>query len=82
MKYCSAQRSDHLTPLPESFTACAMITDSGDELEISELMMRRACDLIDADQVWPFAGQTVFGGMRTVSNSASADILPFRRPAN
>lgn len=81
MKYCSAQRSDHLTPLPDSFTACAMINESGDELEISELMMRRACDMIDAEQVWPFASQTVFAGMKTVSKT-SAEILPFRRPAN
>ena len=82
MKYCNAQRSDQLAPLPKSFTACSMVNESGDELEISELMMRRACDLIDADQLWPFASQSVYSGMRTVSSNTSAEILPFRRPTN
>jgi len=51
-----------------------------DEQEISELMIRRACDRMDADQIWPFASDTLLPQMRTITKT-SADILPFRRPS-
>ncbi len=80
MKMTSAERIDRLTLLPKSLTVCSMIDESGDEQEISELMIRRACDRMDADQIWPFASDTLLPQMRTITKT-SADILPFRRPS-
>lgn len=81
MKYCNMQRFDSLTRLPESITVCATIDDNGKEQEITELMIRRACEEMDADQLWPYASRTLIAGMRAVS-PRGADILPFKRPAN
>lgn len=78
MKYCKAERLDSLTPLPESLTTCSMVDDAGKELEITEFMLRRACDEMAADQIWPFASQTVFAGMRSLS-TRSAEIIQFPR---
>jgi len=77
MKQTSAERVDQLTLLPRSLTVWSIIDESGDELEISEFMTRRACDKIAADQIWPFAGGSLLPEMQIISKP-SADILPFR----
>jgi len=76
MKYCNVQRVDKLTPLPESVSVCTILDDDGDEKVITELMIHRACKQMDADQIWPFASQTLFAGMRPVS-SPTAEIIQF-----
>jgi hypothetical protein len=81
MKYCNVERIDSLAPLPESLTVCAMVNDSGEELEITEFMLRRACDEMDTDQIWPFASQALFSGMRSLS-TRTADIIQFPRSVN
>ena len=81
MKNCNLKRFEDLAPLPDSLTTCAMVDDTGQELEITEFMLRRACEEMDADQIWPFASQALFSGMRSIPNG-SADIIQFPRPAN
>lgn len=81
MKYCNVKRLENLAPLPETLTTCAMVDDSGQELEITEFMLRRACDEMDADQIWPFASQALFSGMRSLP-SGTADIIQFPRSVN
>lgn len=79
MKQGNVQRKDTLTPLPDSVMMCATIDHTGKEQEITELMIRRACEQMDADQLWPFASKALTAGMRTVPSSG-AEIIPFRRP--
>lgn len=80
MKYCRAERFDNMSPLPESLTMCSMVSDSGEEFEITEFMLRRACDEMDAEQLWPMASQALFSGMRSLPTvGATADILQFPR---
>lgn len=79
MKQSNVQRKDTLAALPESVMMCATIDHTGKELEITELMIRRACEQMDADQLWPYASNALNAGMRTVP-STGADIIPFRRP--
>jgi hypothetical protein len=81
MKYCNVKHLDILAPLPDTLTACSMVNDSGEELEITEFMLRRACDEMDADQIWPFAPQALFSGMRSLP-SGTADIIQFPRSVN
>ena len=81
MKYCNIEHVENLAPLPESMTVCAMVTDSGEELEITEFMQRRACDEMDASQIWPFASQALFSGMRSLPTS-TAEIIQFPRSVN
>lgn len=78
MKHCNIQQSASLTPLPEAMTACATIDEAGTEHEITELMIRRACEQMDADQLWPYASH-LCAGMRSLP-VGGADILPFKRP--
>ena len=78
MKHCNLRQNDTLAPLPDGITACSTIDESGNEHEITEFMIRRACEQMDADQLWPYASH-LYTGMRTVP-SGGADILPFKRP--
>jgi len=81
MKYCNVKQLENLAPLPESMTMCAMVDDSGEELEITEFMLRRACDEMDADQIWPFASQALFSTMRPLP-TGTAEIIQFPRSVN
>ena len=76
MKQCTEVRFDTLTPLPESLTFCATIDDAGHEQVVTDFMIRRACEQLDSDQVWPFAGGALCGGYRQLPD-AGADIIPF-----
>jgi len=78
MKHCNLRRADILAPLPDVLTTCATVDETGTEHEITELMIRRACEQMDADQLWPYAGQLCTVA-RTVP-AGGADILPFKRP--
>jgi len=80
MKQSNLQRTDALAALPESVTLCATIDHTGVEQEITELMIRRACEQMDADQLWPYASDTLSAGMRTVP-SGGAEIIQFKRPS-
>lgn len=77
MKQFNARTGDTLTPLPDTLTVCATIDDSGAEHEITELMIRRACEQMDADQLWPYASRTLCASRRQVPQGG-ASILPFR----
>ncbi len=57
MKQLTLHKTELLKPLPETMTVCATIDESGAEHEITELMIRRACEKMDADQLWPYASQ-------------------------
>ena len=81
MKHCNVDRLEKLTPLPEGLTVCSMVNDAGEEQEITEFMIRRACDEMDADQIWPFASQALFSGMRSLPNR-TAEIIQFPRSVN
>jgi hypothetical protein len=77
MKQVNARQTGTLMPLPESLTACAMIDETGAEHEITELMIRRACELMDADQLWPYASKALCSGARALP-VGGAQIIPFR----
>jgi len=79
MKQCNLRQADTLTPLPDVLTTCATIDETGTEHEITELMIRRACEQMDADQLWPYAAGQLCAVARTVP-ACGADILPFKRP--
>jgi len=57
MKHSDALRMETLVALPEAMTYSAMIVDgeieSGEQV-ITELMMRRACELMHDEQQFPF----------------------------
>ncbi len=75
MKPCKLRSAETLMPLPETMTLCSTVDDTGTEHEITELMIRRACENMDADQLWPFASQTLCG-MRVVP-VGGAEIIAF-----
>ena len=77
MKQFTVSKTETLTPLPDSLTVCATIDDNGAEHEITELMIRRACEQMDADQLWPYASSTLCAGRRTLP-AGGADIIPFK----
>ncbi|NND89342.1 MAG: hypothetical protein HKN42_00660 [Granulosicoccus sp.] len=77
MKQLKAQYTDTLTPLPDSMTVCATIDESGKEQEITELMIRRACEQMDADQLWPYASDALCVSVHSVP-AGGARIIPFR----
>ena len=77
MKQLTVQKIETLKPLPESMTVCATIDESGAEHEITELMIRRACEQMDADQLWPYASQAFCSRTRSVP-TGGAKILPFK----
>lgn len=78
MNHCKYSVKDTLTPLPASVTSCATVDESGREQIVTDLMIHRACEMMDADQLWPVAG-----GVRRGAYSAlvvpvrGATILPF-----
>ena len=77
MKHCNSAVSDTLLPLPESVTVCATVDDAGTEQVITDMMIRRACEQMDASQIWPMAGKMLVAPLRTL-NSDTATIIPFR----
>lgn len=77
MKQFNVQPIDTLKPLPDTMTVCATIDESGTEHEITELMIRRACEEMDADQLWPYASQRLCATVRSVP-SGGAQIIPFK----
>ncbi|MFK7993772.1 MAG: hypothetical protein AB8B87_06525 [Granulosicoccus sp.] len=77
MKYCKAEAADILQVLPESVTVCATVDESGAEHEITELMIRRACEQMDVDQIWPYAGDRRAQAVAMLP-VRSARVLPFR----
>jgi len=77
MKYCKSVAADFLQALPESVTVCATVDESGDEHEITELMIRRACEQMDGDQIWPYSGNGL-PDSSTILPIGSATVLPFR----
>lgn len=80
MKFCNSVVTDTLQVLPESVTVCATVDESGDEHIITELMIRRACEQMDAKQLWPCAFDALSETVRTPS-VRTAKILPFRTRA-
>lgn len=81
MKHCNSEVYDTLQPLPESVTVCATIDESGAEQVITDMMIRRACEQMDASQIWPMTNDLCAGSLRTLS-TGSAQIIPFRPRAN
>ena len=65
-----------LIPLPDAMSYAAMIDDNDQEIEISDFMVRRACEEMDETMEWPFAPAK--GEMRS-RPAAGAEIIPFRR---
>ena len=65
-----------LIPLPDAMSYAAMIDDNDQEIEISDFMMRRACEEMDETMEWPFAPANVEMRSRPASG---AEIIPFRR---
>ena len=79
MKHCNSAVFDTLLPLPASVTVCATVDDSGTEQVITDMMIRRACEEMDASQIWPMADRTLAGGsLKTLSNDGTAQIISFR----
>lgn len=76
MKQFRVPEFDTLKPLPESLTVCATIDETGREQVITDFMIRRACEQLDGDQIWPFADGSLCGGYRQLP-AAGADIIPF-----
>ena len=81
MKHCKSAVSDTLRPLPESVTVCATVDDTGTEQVITDMMIRRACEQMDASQIWPMASELFAGAHRTL-NTGTAQIIPFRPRAS
>jgi hypothetical protein len=77
MKQLNSKTIETLKPLPDSITVCATIDDSGTEHEITELMIRRACEQMDADQLWPYASHAFCSRTRAVP-AGGAKIIPFK----
>ena len=77
MKHCNTAVSGRLTPLPKTVTVCATVDDSGAEQVITDMMIRRACEQMDASQIWPMADRNFAGSLRTL-NASTAQIIPFR----
>ena len=77
MKQLTLHKTELLKPLPDSMTVCATIDEFGAEHEITELMIRRACEQMDADQLWPYASHAFCSRTRPVP-AGGAKILPFK----
>jgi len=76
MKQFKVPEFNSLRPLPESLTVFATIDDAGREQVITEFMIRRACEQLDGEQLWPFAGGALRSGYHQRS-AAGADVIPF-----
>jgi len=70
------QAVETLIPLPDAISYAAVIDDNDQEIEISDFMMRRACEEMDDTMEWPFAPAKAEMIPRP---AAGADIIPFRR---
>lgn len=81
MKHCKSEVYDTLQPLPESVTVCATVDESGTEQVITDMMIRRACEQMDASQIWPTASDMWAGSLKTLS-TGTAQIIPFRPRAS
>lgn len=77
MKFCKIATSDELCMLPESVTVGATVDDTGDEHVITDMMMRRACEQMDGEQLWPFGSQSALGSHSCRHTPRSATILQF-----
>lgn len=77
MKQLTLHKIESLKPLPDSMTVCTTIDESGTEHEITELMIRRACEQMDADQLWPYASHALCSYTQAVPEGG-AKILPFK----
>lgn len=78
MKHSKLLITDILSPLPDSVTVCATVDEHGDEQIITDLMIRRACEQMDSQQVWPCASELFAGSLRTLTKG-TAKIIPFPR---
>ena len=76
MKHFRVQHTETLTLLPDGMTVCATVDESGTEQIVTELMIRRACERMDADQLWPYASETLCSVVRPVP-AGGARIIPF-----
>ncbi|MFK7853758.1 MAG: hypothetical protein AB8B79_06585 [Granulosicoccus sp.] len=76
MKQCDVTEFDTLIPLSEALTVCATIDESGREQIVTDFMMRRACEQMEGDQIWPFSGGSLCHGY-TQRSTKGADIIPF-----
>jgi len=57
MKQLQLPDGNALRPLPESLTYGATVDIRNVEQEITEFMIRRACEEMDAQQQYPFCGR-------------------------
>ena len=82
MKQCELTEADTLIPLPASVTLCATVDEGGNEQLITDMMIRRACEMMDGMQVWPCGHEvsSICTHNRTHLARRSADVIPF--PAN
>ena len=75
MKQCELVAANTLVPLPASVTLCATVDEGGNERVITDMMIRRACEMMDGTQIWPC------GEKASITDSSSADqsaeIIPF-----
>ena len=76
MKHCKSELHDTLQPLPDSVTVCATVDECGTEQVITDMMIRRACEQMDASQIWPFSSDMNSCSLKTLS-TGSAQIIPF-----
>lgn len=78
MKHCNQSVRDSLTPLPASLTVCATVDEFGREQTITDGMIRQACELMDADQLWPVSDKGFHRIISRPAPSQRAVILPFK----
>jgi len=57
MKQVELLEANALRPLPKSLTYGAVVDIRNVEQEITEFMIRRACEEMDAQQQYPFSGR-------------------------
>jgi len=57
MKQIELHKVNALRPLPKSLTYSATVDIRNVEQEITEFMVRRACEEMDAQQQYPFSGR-------------------------
>ena len=57
MKQLELHDSNALRPMPKSVTYGAIVDIRNVEHEITEFMIRRACEEMDAQQQYPFCGR-------------------------
>jgi len=76
MKQIEIPAVNTLIPLPEEFCYSATIDENDQEIEISDFMVRRACEEMADTSVWPFAPAK--GEMKS-RPAGGADIIPLHR---